>query len=242
MRFLLVALFFMTFGLSACTEAPDSQNPARILTMGDSMLAWNELSGQSVSHIVERSLNEPVVDRTVRGAKINHVLPISGAMGMRIEKQYTEGNWDWIILNGGGNDLWLGCGCIKCDGVINSMISADGRSGKIPAMVAKLRETNARVIFVGYLRSPGVGSPIEHCKDDGDVLESRIAKMAQMDDGFYYVTLKDMVPHGSTSYHTIDMIHPSILASQEIGKRVAKVVAEAEGKTLSVAKPDDAES
>lgn len=238
MRFLMVALFCLTFGLSACTDTQDPQNPSRILAMGDSMLAWNEIAGQSVSHNVERSLNEPVVDRTVRGAKINHVLPISGAMGMKIEKQYTEGDWDWIILNGGGNDLWLGCGCFKCDGVINSMVSADGRSGNIPALVSRLRKTNARVIFVGYLRSPGVGSPIEHCKDEGDVLEDRIEKLAARDDGFYYVSLKDMVPHGSTQFHTIDMIHPSIMGSQEIGARVSKVIAEAEGKTLPVTTTD----
>ncbi|MEP3298669.1 MAG: SGNH/GDSL hydrolase family protein [Pseudoruegeria sp.] len=199
--------------------------------MGDSLLAWNELSGESVSHSVERSLNEPVIDRTVRGAKIMYPLPISGALGMSIEKQYTDGDWDWIILNGGGNDLWLGCGCIRCDGTINSMISEDGRSGKIPAMVSKLRNTNAKVIFVGYLRSPGVGSPIEHCKDEGDILESRVARLAEQDDGFYYLSLRDMVPHGSTQYHAIDMIHPSIRASQEIGKRVAELVTAAEGNT-----------
>ena len=74
--------------------------------------------------------------------------------------------------------------------------------------------------------SPGRGSPIEHCRDEGDVLEGRIAKMAAQDDGVFFLSLKGMVPHGDASYHASDMIHPSKKASDEIGARVAAVIAE----------------
>ena len=30
------------------------------------------------------------------------------------------------------------------------------------------------MIFVGYLRTPGAGSPIEQCADEGDELEARV--------------------------------------------------------------------
>ncbi|WP_457645485.1 SGNH/GDSL hydrolase family protein [Profundibacter sp.] len=192
--------------------------------MGDSLLSSNAFSGHSVSDAVEESLGETVLDRSVMGASVLYGLPISGAMGMKIEKQYTPGKWDWIILNGGGNDLLFGCGCGQCTRKINRLISEGGEYGAIPGLVAYLRNTGAKVIYVGYLRSPGVGSPIESCKNDGDELEGRIAKMAAADSGVYFLSLTEMVPYGDRSFHKADMIHPSVKASKEIGQRIAKII------------------
>ena len=151
-------------------------------------------------------------------------LPISGAMGLSIAKQYRPGKWDWVIVNGGGNDLWLGCGCRACERTMHRMISPDGRRGKIPGLLSQLRQNGARVIYVGYLRSPGVGSLIDHCRADGNELERRLAKLAQLDKGLFFLSLADLVPHGDRSYHTIDMIHPSTKATAEIGARIAKII------------------
>lgn len=197
---------------------------SRILTMGDSLLAAHSISGRAVSNAVSKALGEQVINRSVAGARIIYGLPITGAMGLKIAKQYRTGKWDWIILNGGGNDLWFGCGCHKCDRKINRLISGNGRGGEIPRLVSTLRKTGARVIYVGYLRSPGVGSPIESCRDDGDELERRINAMAKADKGVYFLSLAKMVPHGDRSYHGFDMIHPSLKASREIGKRIAAII------------------
>jgi len=197
---------------------------ARILTMGDSLLAAHSISGRAVSDAVEKALGEQVFDRSVAGARVIYGLPITGAMGMKIAKQYRTGKWDWIILNGGGNDLWFGCGCHACERKINRLISNSGLGGEIPRLVANLRRTGARVIYVGYLRSPGVGSPIESCKDEGDELERRIDEMAKADAGVYFLSLAQMVPFGDRSYHGFDMIHPSLKASREIGKRIAEII------------------
>lgn len=221
-RFLQLAAFVLF--LSGCAETVTRNQNPRILTMGDSLLSWHAVSGHSVSDAIERLLDEPVIDRSVGGARIVYGLPISGAMGMNIGKQYTSGNWDWVVLNGGGNDLLFGCGCNICDRKINRLISGDGRYGEIPRLVSTLRRTGARVIYVGYLRSPGVGSPIESCKNEGDELERRINDMAIADEGVYFLSLAQMVPHGDRSYHGADMIHPSLKASSEIGKRVAEII------------------
>ncbi|HHI70860.1 MAG TPA: SGNH/GDSL hydrolase family protein, partial [Rhodobacteraceae bacterium] len=185
--------------------------------MGDSLLSAHAMTKKSVSDSIEAMLGEQVVDRSVPGARIVYALPISGAMGMKIEKQFTPGDWDWVVLNGGGNDLLLGCGCVLCKTKLNRLISYNGKYGEIPRLVSSLRRKGARVIYVGYLRSPGLGSPIEHCKKDGDELERRIDMMAQEDDGIYYLSLQDLVPYGDRSYHGLDMIHPSVKASTEIG-------------------------
>lgn len=210
--------------LAGCTEAVPKDNNARILAMGDSMMAWHGGSANAVSDSVENILGEPVIDRSVIGARVFYNLPISGALGMNISKQYRPGAWEWVIMNGGGNDLWFGCGCRACDNRMTRMISANGQDGSVPDMVANIRKTGARVIYVGYLRSPGVGSMIEHCRDDGDEFERRLSMMAQSDTGVHFVSLADLVPHGDRSYHSFDMIHPSPKATRKIGERIAAII------------------
>ncbi len=221
-RFLMLTA--MAVLLSACGENVSRNAPSRILVVGDSMLASHKISDRAVSHSMERRLGEPVVDRSVLGARFLYSLPISGAAGLNIRKQYLPGRWDWVIVNGGGNDLWMGCGCFVCDGKMDKLISEDGKFGKIPGFLSDIRQSGAKVIFVGYLRSPGAGSPIEHCKDEGDELESRVSKLAALDSGVHFLSLKDLVPYGDTSYHAIDMIHPSVKASNAIGEMVAEII------------------
>lgn len=200
----------------------------RILAMGDSMMAWHGISGRSIADYVARELGEPVRNNSVTGARVIYKLPVTGALGLKIAKQYQSGNWDWIVLNGGGNDLWLGCGCGKCDRKINKMISQDGRQGEIVNTVVKLRQSGAKVVYVGYLRSPGRGSLIEHCREEGAELEARIARLAGLVDGMEFVSLTDMVPFGDRSFHSVDMIHPSLKGSRAIGRRVAAVIKDIE--------------
>lgn len=198
--------------------------------MGDSLMAWHGVTGRSIPHAISRELEEPVVNRSIGGARILYALPVSGAIGMKISKQYRPGNWDWIVLNGGGNDLWLGCGCGRCERKMNRMISPDGTTGAIPELVARLRATGAQIVYVGYLRSPGVGSVIDGCRDEGDELEQRISMLAQQTEGMHFLSLVDLVPHGDRSYHGLDMIHPSLKASKEIGRLIAEIIAKNEGR------------
>lgn len=210
--------------LTGCTEAVPRDNPARILAMGDSMLAWHGASRAAVSHNMEDILGEPVIDRSVVGARIFYHLPVSGALGMNISQQYAPGNWDWVVMNGGGNDLWFGCGCTRCDRKLTRMITSDGQGGSVPDLVRQIRASGARVIYVGYLRSPGVGSMIEHCRDEGQEFEGRLAAMAEHDAGVYFVSLVDLVPYGDRSYHAFDMVHPSMKASRAIAQRISAII------------------
>lgn len=199
----------------------------RILVMGDSFLAAHINTGRSVGDVLARELGAEVSNRPVLAARIIYNLPLTGAMGLNIGQQYRRGPWDWIVLNGGGNDLWLGCGCGQCDRKMERLIRSDGRGGEIVKLVVKLRETGARVIYVGYLRSPGTGSPIEHCKDEGAELETRIARMARLVDGVDYLTSSDIVPFGDRSHHSWDMIHPSPKGSEAVGERIAQFIRQA---------------
>ncbi|MDC0739280.1 SGNH/GDSL hydrolase family protein [Cognatishimia sp. SS12] len=224
MKLISLPIFLSTFVLASCVQETASRNDPRILAMGDSMMAAHRISGRAVSDVVARNLREPVHDNSVVGASMSYALPISGAMGLNISKQYRGGQWDWVVLNGGGNDLWLGCGCNQCDHKMESLISSNGVSGKIPSLIARLRGTGAQVLWVGYLRSPGVGSPIENCSDEGDELEARLARFAAGRHGVHFVSIADLVPYGDRSFHGIDMIHPSLKASAAIGARVSNYI------------------
>lgn len=219
MRFLLLSLLFLT----ACGDSPVGRE-ARILAMGDSMMAWNSLGGQSIPDVVSDVLGEPVVDRSVSGARMIYRLPISGAAGLSIPKQYRAGNWDWVILNGGGNDLWLGCGCGQCDRKMDKLISEDAQTGVFPDLVTRIRQDGARVILLGYLRTPGRSSPIENCRDEGDALDARLMRLAEGDTSVTFLPAADLVPYGDLSFHAVDRIHPSPKASRIIGGRVAEVI------------------
>lgn len=211
--------------LVQCTESvPTGGAPARVLAMGDSMLAWNSASGRSVAHVLERRLGGPVVDRSVPGARMLYALPISGSLGFKIGAQFVDQPWDWVVMNGGGNDLLFGCGCGRCTGVLNRLVSADGRSGAIPQAVAAARASGAQVVYSGYLRSPGVPSSIDQCRRAGDALEARLITMADLDPGVHFVTLKDLVPEGDRSFHTADIVHPSPKGSAAIAERLADVI------------------
>ncbi len=212
------------FALVACGEPVPRDGQARIMAMGDSLLAWHSGSGQSISHALEAQLGTVVVDRSVVGAQYLYPLPISGSLGLRIERQYVAGAWDWVILNGGGNDLWLGCGCSKCTAKLDRLVSEDGTQGEIPELVARIRAGGAKIAYLGYLRTPGVRSPVEHCAAYGAALEGRIAQMAARDNGVVFLSNADLVPNGDRSFHDVDRIHPSPKGSAAIAARIAQVI------------------
>ena len=214
------------FALSL-TGAASADSP-RILTIGDSLMASHALTGRSISGYLSKELGVPVSDRSVLGAHMVYKLPITGALGMSIPKQMRSGNWDYVVMTGGGNDLWLGCGCARCDRKMNKLISKNGTKGAIPKLMAKIRATGAEVIYVGYLRSPEINTPIEHCKDEGDALEARIEDLATRVPGVHYVSNKDLVPAGDLSFFAADRIHPSLKASKAIAGRVAALIANAQ--------------
>jgi len=104
------------------------------------------------------------------------------------------------------------------------MVAKSGTSGDIPQLITRIRKTGARVVFVGYLRSPGVDSIIDACRPSGDALEARLVQMAEQMDGVYFLSIADLVPDGDRSFHGADMIHPSKKGSKAIGRMVADLI------------------
>lgn len=208
--------------VSAAIGATASQaQTGRILVIGDSLMAAHAITGRSIAGYLGASLGRRVVDRSVLGARMIYKLPITGRLGLSIPAQFRGDGWDWVLMSGGGNDLWLGCGCNRCQRKLDRLIAADGTTGEIPRLWARIRKTGAQVVYTGYLRSPEIDTPIEHCKDEGDELEARVARLAARVEGVNYLSMQDLVPPGDLSYFAIDRIHPSLKASRAIAARIA---------------------
>lgn len=211
----------LTLGLLHPVRA---ENP-RILVMGDSLMAMNRVLGGSVAQALGETFGVQVQDQSVLGARYFFAVPVLNAAGLKIKAQLTGGPWDYVVLNGGGNDLLFGCGCGACTRMMTRLISPDGSTGAIPDLVADLRASGAKVIYTGYMRTPGVISPVESCGPLGDELDRRLTLMAARDDGVSFVLLSDLVTQdGDRSYHGIDMVHPSVKGSRAIAARVATLI------------------
>lgn len=224
----LIALLSLLLVMSCGEVVTESTKDARILMMGDSMMAANRTAGRSVGAMLERKMGETVIDRSVYAARIIYNLPLTGAAGLSIPAQYQQGNWDWVVLNGGGNDLIFGCACGYCDGMVDRLISKDATTGRIPELVNRIRKSGAQVVWSGYLRNPGLFTPVRPCRVFGDELDRRLARLDARDPGMIFVPMSDLVPEGDPSLHQQDLVHPSPKGSAAIAARIAATIRAAE--------------
>lgn len=211
-------------GLTACQEAVTRDSTARILAIGDSYMMWNSHKRQSIPHFMELELSSEIIDRSVPGALMMSAGGRVGKGGSGVPSQFVDGNWSWVVVNGGGNDLMFACGCQKCDNLLDRLISQDGTRGQIPNLLYRARQTGAKVVYVGYLRSPGFDTPIEHCKAAGEELDRRVSQFADQHPGIFFASMADVVPYGNKSYHVLDLVHPSPVGSSAVAQRVAQLI------------------
>lgn len=212
----MLRLFIMALTVLAAASCSDMDSSARVLVMGDSLMAVNKASGGNVAKALSAEIGEPVVDRSASGA---------GVLASRgIPAQFVDGAWDWVVLNGYGNDLLFGCGCGACADRMDRLVAEDGQSGAIPELVRRLRGDGARVIYTGYLRTPGFASPVERCVGLGEEMDRRLAAMARTDSGVTFLSLAGVVPDGDQSFHGPDRVHPSVKGSRAIADLLAELI------------------
>ena len=143
-------------------------------------------------------------------------------MGFDIQDQYPGGRWNWIIVNGGANDLGFNdCKCGACTPVVDTLIGADAASGEVPAFLSRLRSSGAQVMWMGYYAGNGKGS-FEGCRDDLVLLERRIARFAAQTPGVTFLDSELVIDRNDPSLFASDNTHPSPKASALIGAYLAK--------------------
>lgn len=138
----------LALGLFVFAALP-SQAKQDILVIGDSMLEWQGLFNAAIPDVMERETGRNIENRAASGAKF-YLTGASSNPRSVIPAQYEKGDWNWVLVNGGANDLITKCGCRKCDAVLDRLISEDGMTGIVPDLVRNIRADGPRVMMVAY--------------------------------------------------------------------------------------------
>ncbi|GGE37651.1 hypothetical protein GCM10011360_26810 [Primorskyibacter flagellatus] len=215
MRLTLIAPLLILALLAACGRGvPDD---ARVVVAGDSVMAWNRTGGSSVADQLAARIGEPVGDVSLPLARVT-----GGRGALNIPDQLSGVRAQWIVLNGGANDLSGGCDCSACGPVLDRLISDDGRRGAIPALVADLRARGSRVIWADYYTAPRYAGTA--CEAPYQVLETRLGRMAAADPGVTLADMDDVFRSDDLSLFASDRAHPSPEGSARIAALVAPLV------------------
>ena len=227
MREILAVLLIVT-GLSACTDTAP-RGGGDILVLGDSIMAWN--GGRSIPDVIANQTGRSVTSRAVPGAQFDNGSTIASAVGFDIQQQFPGGRWNWVVVNGGANDLSADCGCGACGASVNALIAPDGQSGSIPAFLQRLRaQTGAKIMWMGYYAGSGSGS-FAGCRDDLVEIESRIATFAAGRPGIHFVDSEDVIDRGDRGLFAGDNVHPSARGSARIGAYLAQKITARENRS-----------
>lgn len=203
--------------LAACAALPErGERDARIIVMGDSVMAWNRNADSSIADAIEKRLGSPVLDASVSGARMR-LDGIGGAIGFSIPGQYRERDWDAVVLNGGANDLFFECRCNRCDAVLDRLVTED-----YPALLNRLGDTP--VYIVGYYGPAGDRrGNYDVCNDELQVLERRLTRLAATRPNVRVVRVRDAIT-GNPDLYDEDRVHPSPAGSDRIGTLVARAL------------------
>ncbi|WP_424975304.1 SGNH/GDSL hydrolase family protein [Dinoroseobacter sp. S124A] len=191
----------------------------KIQVVGDSVMTWN--GRNAIPEVIARALGEPVDNNARAGARLTR----SSLIARSVEAQFRRGSWDWVIVNGGANDLNRNCGCNRCDAEIAAMISADGQRGTWPDLVAGLRAGGAeRVMIVGYYGPTGRGGRTDRCADELAIVDARLSQLAAAREGVFFVDADPVMGPRTPELFSSDLIHPNARGSAVIGAHVAEAL------------------
>jgi lysophospholipase L1-like esterase len=193
------------------------------LVLGDSVMAWNAPRGAAVADALSAQLNVPIARRAVPGAGVFEEGSVFFAG--RIEDQLPEGRWDWVVLNGGANDLNTLCGCDECNDVLDTLLTDDVSEGAWIGLLNRVRATaTGGVVIVGYYGASKAGpGSFARCADELLVLDTRLARLADRADAVTFASVREEFT-GRPENYARDRTHPSPRGSLLIATIVAKAI------------------
>ncbi|WGH79823.1 SGNH/GDSL hydrolase family protein [Jannaschia ovalis] len=212
--------------LSACVAA--SPREGAILAIGDSVMAWN--GWQGIPEVTAAALGRPVTDRSQSLARISNGSGVAAALGFDISRQFRGGDWDWVILTGGGNDIRDVCATPEIGAARDALVGPD-LTGEIPRLIARIRATGAKVGIVGYYdgaeASPTGFTP---CQPEFTIMNERFARLAAGDPGLVFLDAGEVIDPGDRTLYAPDLVHPSPSGSARIGRALAARMQAAEAR------------
>lgn len=208
-------MFFLMF--TACMNSVSSEISGPMLAIGDSFLDYNLDQDASIPDFTGKALQVSIQNNAIGGTRIS-----SGNPEDDIPSQYESGDWSWVLMDGGGNDLNEECGCNSCEENMDGMISADGQTGDIVSLIQDVIEEGAQVAWIGYYEIPAEADEFFNCNDELAVLSQRFSVLADQQDAFIFIDSRSVLSYDShPQAYSEDLVHPSTEGSRIIGEYVA---------------------
>lgn len=210
--------------LLACTTdfARGDLEDAELIAIGDSLLEWNMGEG-SIPEVIGESLDRPMYNASVGGSNF-----LDGASDV-IPEQYVSGDWDWLVLDGGANDLNDRCECGDCDEIMDEMLSADGQTGVMADFVREVADSGVQVMIMGYYGIPETAEfGFDQCIPLISELSARQAALAGSDAMIEFADAAEVVDGTDLSMFDDDHVHPSLAGSAAVGAFLAEAISTSE--------------
>lgn len=195
--------------LTACDAPPEGD----ALAIGDSYFDWNE--GADIPDVAGETLGLEVANEAIAGAKL------TGSDDIR--SQYAEDRWQFLLMNGGGNDMRDECDCTACADDLDDLVSADGTGGDLVEFADEVAGAGVPVFYFFYPELPP-GTEFAPCIDVLLTLRDRVALAAADRDGLTLIDGGDVVTPDQGSMYDDDDIHPSEEGSRVLGAHAASVI------------------
>ena len=219
MRILMTIRLALILTLSLALPGHAADAPRTVLVVGDSLLDWHRTKGNAIPQVLARQTGWQVRSRAASGAKM-YLTGAEENPRSVIPAQYEKGAWDWVVINGGANDLLTKCGCSRCEKVISGILSKDGKTGIMADLVKRARGDGAQVVMVGYIGNPRLNL-FSGCRDDVLELVRRQKLLAARDRGVSYFSTRSVVEIKKRASFALDGIHPSQRSTKRIGAYLA---------------------
>ena len=189
--------------------------PPRLLAIGDSILAQH--GARSVPAIASKRTGHTLTNAAIYGA---WATPGGGIVS--IPDQRVEGRWDWLILNGGANDLNGRCRCGDCTQVLDELITADTQGGVLVRLIEDAVARGTRVAFLGYADFPdGAEYGFDRCGDELAEHRRRVRALAHRMANVWFVDAREVI----TEAHFLpDRVHPTVQGSRLMGEQIADLI------------------
>jgi hypothetical protein len=208
-------ILILGMAVMGCSKETEEGPPADtdIFAVGDSVFDWHSEDGLSAPDRIGVELGLKVFNASVSGAEM------SVDSGRSISDQYVSGDWDWVVMDGGGNDLNDRCGCGECDAVQDQVESA------FADFVAERRSEGLSVVIWGYYGIPdGAEFGFARCTEAVTELSRRQQALAATDEGVLWVDGRQAIDGQNSAHFDEDNVHPSVQGSRIIGAQIAEAI------------------
>ena len=200
---------------TACDRPPTGD----AIAIGDSYFDWNH--GADIPDVVGETLDLEVANEAIAGASLT--------AGEDIRDQYVADEWQFLLMNGGGNDFRDECDCTRCADNLDDMVDADGDSGALIDFVTEVGAGGVPVFYFFYPLLPP-GTEFEPCIPVLLELRDRMALAAAEREDLTVIDGGEAVTPDQARMYDEDDVHPSEEGSQALGAYAAGIISETLGR------------